>query len=158
VRPFHFAAERVLDAPAETIYHCIADYRRHHRVGGFLPIAFISLEVLEGGVGAGTLFRFTTRVGGRSVTRTQRVSEPEPGRVLEERGDGEGSVFTVEPRGEARSLVRIETTLQSRGLDGWLMSIFGPRIMRGIYADELSRLERYAREHGPVLVEVPQAS
>jgi hypothetical protein len=26
-----FSAERVLDAPAEVVYHLIADYREHHR-------------------------------------------------------------------------------------------------------------------------------
>ena len=34
MRPFRFSAERLLDAPAAVIYHCLADYRAHHRVGG----------------------------------------------------------------------------------------------------------------------------
>ena len=155
MREFHFAAERVLDAPAATVYHCLADYREHHRHApeGFLPAAFTRLEVLSGGVGAGTVIRFTTRVGGRAVTRTQQVSQPEPGRVLVESGGGEGSTFTVEPRGD-RSLVRIETTLVLRGLDAWLMPLVGPRVMRALYDEELSRLEAYARAHAAV----PQAA
>jgi hypothetical protein len=146
---FHFATERLLDAPADVVYHCLADYRAHHRTtasGGFLPPAFTSLDVLEGGVGAGTLFRFTTRVGGRTATRTQRVSEPEPGRVLVESGDREGSVFTVQPDGNATRL-RIETTLTAPGLEGLLMRWFGARLLRPLYADEMSRLEHYARSH-----------
>ena len=90
---FHFSAERVLDAPAAVVYHCLADYREHHNTSGFLPAAFTSLEVLAGGVGAGTLIRFTTAVGGRAVTRTQQVSEPQPGRILVESGSGEDSTF-----------------------------------------------------------------
>jgi hypothetical protein len=148
VRQFHFSAERLLDAPADVIYHCISDYTNHHRhqPEGFLPPAFTRLEVLSGGVGAGTLMRFTTRVGGRSVTRTQAVSEPEPGHILVERGDGEGSTFTIEPRG-ARTLVRIETTLLVAGLEGVLMPLFGSRIIGALYDDELTRLEAYARAH-----------
>jgi hypothetical protein len=148
VRQFHFSAERLLDAPADAIYHCLSDYNLHHRhqPEGFLPAAFTELEVLRGGVGAGTLMRFTTRIGGRSVTRTQEVSEPEPGHILVEQGNGEGSTFTVEPRGE-RTLVRIETTLLVSGLEGMVMSLVGQRMISSIYADELTRLEAYAQAH-----------
>jgi hypothetical protein len=140
----------VIDARAAVVYHCLADYRAHHNPGGFLPPSFRSLEVLRGGVGAGTVFRFTAAVGGGSRTRTQEVSEPEPGRVLVERGDGVQSTFTVEPRGE-RALVRIETVMQAGGLEGLLMRLLGRRILGPLYADELTRLERYARAHGPRL-------
>jgi hypothetical protein len=143
---FHFAAERVLDAPADFVYHCLSDYREHHRPGGFLPPAFTDLQVLRGGVGAGTVIRFTTVAAGRAQTRTQDVSEPEPGRVLVEWGDGEGSTFTVEPRGE-RALVRIETVLNTRGIEGFALRLLGARLLRPLYEDELSRLERHAQEH-----------
>jgi hypothetical protein len=150
---FHFSAERVLNAPADVLYHCLSDYREHHRVGGFLPPAFTDLQVLRGGVGAGTLIRFTAVVAGRAQTRTQEVSEPEPGRVLVEWGDGEGSTFTVEPRGE-RALVRIETALNTRGLEGLAMRLLGARLLGPLYDDELSRLERHAQEH----VQAPHAA
>jgi len=148
VAPFHFAAERLLDAPADLVYHCLRDYATHHRhqPEGFLPPAFTRLDVLRGGLGAGTRIRFTTRLGGRSVTRTQDVSEPEPGRVLVEAGDGERSTFTVEPRGD-RALLRIETILRPAGLDALLMPLLGPRILGPLYQDEMQRLEAYARAH-----------
>jgi hypothetical protein len=152
MRQFHFSAERVLNAPPEVVHHCLADYREHHRVdGGFLPPAFTRLDVLQGGVGAGTVIRFTISLGGRSVTRTQHVSEPEPGRVLVESGDGEGSTFTVQPEGNATRL-RIDTTLNAPGLEGLVMRMLGARIMRPLYADEMSRLESYAQAHAPVAV------
>src|SRR3954468_13302022 len=92
------SAERLIDAPAEVVYHCLADYRAHHRVdGGFLPPAFTELQVLRVGVGGGTVIQFWTRIGGRAATRVQEVTEPVPGRVLKESGAGEGSTFTVEP-------------------------------------------------------------
>jgi hypothetical protein len=42
-----FAAERCIDAPAAVVYQCLADYREHHRPGGFLPPAFEQLEITE---------------------------------------------------------------------------------------------------------------
>jgi hypothetical protein len=141
-----FSVERLVDVPAEVVYHCLADYREHHRAGGFLPPVFTDLQVLRGGVGAGTVIRFTTRLAGRTVTRTQEVTEPEPGRVLVESGDGEGSTFTVEPRGE-RALVRIASVVRAGGLEGLLLSWLGERLLRPILTDELARLERYAQAH-----------
>jgi hypothetical protein len=143
-----FAFERTLAASPEVVYHCIRDYTRHHRTApeGFLPATFTHLEVLQGGVGAGTVFRFTTRVGGRSVTRTQTVSEPAPGHVLIESGDGEGSTFTVEPRGDGTYL-RIETVLRASGLEGWLMPLLFPPVLKKLYAEEVASLERYAQAH-----------
>src|SRR5690349_9676946 len=52
-----FSAERVIDAPADVVYRCLADYTHHHRPGGFLPPAFSNQEVLSGGVGDGTVIR-----------------------------------------------------------------------------------------------------
>jgi len=138
--------ERLIDAPAAVVYHCLADYREHHRPGGFLPPAFSNLHVERGGVGAGTRIRFTITLGGRTRTITQDVSEPDPGHLLVESGTGERTTFVVEPRGD-RSLVRFETTLQARGLDGLLTRWLAPRLMRQLYADELERLERYAQAH-----------
>jgi hypothetical protein len=152
MRSFRLSVERLVDAPAAVVYHCLADYREHHRAGGFLPPVFTDLQVLRGGVGAGTVIRFTSSLAGRSVTRTQEVSEPEPGRVLVEWGGGEGSTFTVEPRGE-RTLVRIESVVRSGGLEGLLLSWLGRRLLRPILMDELARLDRYAQDHHATGVE-----
>ena len=145
----HVAAEALLDAPADVVYHCLADYREHHRVGGFLPPTFTRLDVLEGGLGAGTTIRFTSTAGGRARTATQRVSEPEPGRLLMEEGDGIRTTFRVQPSGSG-CRVRIGSDFEAGGLQGLLMRLFAARMLRPIYADELARLERYAQKHGPV--------
>lgn len=142
------SVERLIAAPAEVVYHCLTDYAAHHRVdGGFLPPAFTDLQVLEGGVGDGTVIQFWTKIGGRTDTRVQTVSEPQPGRVLKESGAGEGSTFTVEPHGPRLSLVRIESVIQASGLTGLLLRWIGPKMLRPIIADELERLERYAQDH-----------
>jgi len=54
---------------------------------------------------------------------------------------------TVAPRGGA-SLVRISTARDGAGgIGGLLERMFAPRVLRAIYADELKRLDAYAREH-----------
>jgi len=140
------SAEGPVDAPAETVYRYIADMREHHP--RFLPPAFSDFRVEAGGVGAGTITHFKLTAGGRTREFRTKVEEPEPGRVLTESDTGSSSVttFTVSPRGDA-SLVRISTTWDGAGgLGGLFERTFAPRVMRAIYADELKRLDAYARE------------
>lgn len=144
--PIVVSAEGTVDAPAETVYRYIADMREHHP--HFLPPAFSDFQVESGGVGAGTVTRFKLTAGGRTREYRTKVSEPEPGRVLTESDTGSSSVttFTVSPQGTA-SLVRISTTWDGAGgIGGLFERTFAPRVLRAIYADELKRLDAYARE------------
>jgi hypothetical protein len=132
-------------APAELTYHLIAD-DEHHR--HFLPEGFSNFEVLEGGVGAGTLHRFTLTAGKRVREYVMRVDEPEPGRVITETDQGSSLVtsFTVTPDGDS---CRVEIRTQwdgAGGIGGFFERTFAPKVMRRMYADELERLDRYARE------------
>ena len=142
----HVTAERLVGAPAEHVYRCIADFQNHHP--RFLPPAFSDFRVEEGGVGAGTVTSFRVTAGGRSRAYRMRVDEPEPGRVLTE-SDTQSSLvtmFTVTPEGPG-SRVRIDTRWQgARGVGGFFERLFAPRVLRRIYADELERLDRYSRE------------
>jgi hypothetical protein len=146
MRRAYVSAERVLDAPAAVVYHCIADYREHHRTEGFLPPVFTDLQVEQGGVGAGTVIRFTMNLGGRRRTAVARVTEPQPGRVLVETGGGALTTFTVLPEGD-RARVRFDTVLEGSGLEGLMLQLFGARLLRPVYEDELTRLEAAARRH-----------
>jgi uncharacterized protein YndB with AHSA1/START domain len=140
------SAEGTVDAPAETVYRYIADMREHHP--RFLPPAFSDFRVESGGVGAGTITRFKVTAGGRTREFRTKVAEPEPGRVLTESDTNSSSVttFTVSPQGVA-SLVRISTSWDGAGgIGGVFERMFAPRVMRAIYADELKRLDAYARE------------
>jgi hypothetical protein len=77
-----------------------------------------------------------------------RVAEPEPGRVLTESDMNSSLVttFTVTPQ-DAASHVEICTTWKgAAGIGGFFERLFAPRVMRGIYADELERLNAYARQ------------
>jgi len=135
------AAARV-NAPARRVYDMIADYRNGHpRI--IPPKYFTSLDVEEGGVGAGTVIRFTMRVLGSERTGRARVTEPQPGRVLVETELTTGFVttFTVAPVGAGAADVKIETKMpQGSGIRGaverWVARAVFPRI----YRDELALL------------------
>ena len=141
------SAEGAVDAPAETVYGYIADMSEHHP--RFLPPAFSDFRVESGGIGAGTVIRYKLTAGGRTREYRTKVAEPEPGRVLTESDTGSSRVttFTVSPQGAA-SLVQISGTWDGAGgIGGLFERMFAPRVLRGIYADELKRLDAYAREH-----------
>jgi hypothetical protein len=99
-------------------------------------------------VGAGTVVRFTITAGGRRRGYRTEVAEPEPGRVITESDTGSSLVttFAVTPDGP-QSRVRIVTTWQGAGgVGGFFERLFAPKVLRGIYADELDRLDGYARQ------------
>jgi hypothetical protein len=143
----HVSADGTVDAPADTVYGYLADMREHHP--RFLPAAFSDFEVESGGVGAGTITRFKVTAGGRTREYRMAVGEPEAG-VLTETDTNSSLVttFTVIPEAGA-SRVRISTTWQGAGgVGGFFERLFAPRVMRSIHADELQRLNAYARERG----------
>lgn len=142
----HVAAERTIDAPPDQVYAYVADMREHHP--RFLPPAFSEFQVESGGVGAGTVTRFKIDAGGRSRSYRMQVAEPEPGRVLTE-SDTESSLvttWTIEAAGSG-SRVQISTTWEGAGgIGGFFERTFAPRVLRRLYADELARLNEYARQ------------
>ena len=141
------SAEGAVEAPAETVYGYIADMREHHP--RFLPPAFSDFQVESGGIGAGTVIRYKLTAGGRTREYRTKIAEPEPGKILTESDTGSSSVttFTVSPQGAA-SLVQISGTWDGAGgIGGLFERMFAPRVLRGIYADELRRLDAYARGH-----------
>ena len=144
-----FGAERSMDAPAPVVYHLLADYRDHHRPGGFLPPAFEQLEIAHGGVGAGTEYSLVMAVGGRRRAVGATVSEPMPGHTLIETGSGIETTFTVEPT-SGGAHVRFDTVIEEAGLPGILNRLFAARLIGPIYEDELRRLEDHAKVHPPM--------
>jgi hypothetical protein len=145
-----FGAERRIDVPAEVAYHCLADYREHHRPEGFLPPAFSAFEIHRGGIGAGTEASWTVDLGdGRKGRMSAVITEPDPGRRLVETGDGVVTTFSVAPSGSG-CVVRFDTVFDEPGLSGVLLRLFIGRMLGPLYADELARLDIYAHTHGPV--------
>jgi hypothetical protein len=140
------SASALIAAPAQDIYAIIADYRAGHLE--IIPKPpFISVEVLEGGTGAGTVIRVKLKLFGKVQTYKAVVSEPDPGRVLAETNDnGYVTSFIVEPReGGKQAYVTIATKLSGRGgllgaLEHWLLN----RTLRPVYLKELEQLAAVA--------------
>lgn len=140
------AAEQEIAAPADRVYRILADYDTHHP--RILPPAFTSLVVEEGGVGAGTVIRFSIKAGGRTTDYHQQILEPEPGRVLiEDDLDSDlATTFTVTPTANGCQ-VRMESSWTPHGVQGLVERLFASRLMLPVYREELRLLDQYARDH-----------
>jgi hypothetical protein len=143
-------AAAVLAARPEDVYATIADYRHGHQQ--IIPKgSFSDLRVDQGGYGAGTVIRFNMRTLGGQQAFHQRVSEPEPGRILVEQ-DIESAqqvttTFTVLPHQNGQqSHVTISTTMNaSPGLRGWVERLIVPLVTPRVYRQELKLLEAAAQ-------------
>jgi hypothetical protein len=144
-------AAAILDACPEDVYATIADYRQGHP--RILPKENLyDLQVEQGGYGAGTVIRFRSRFLGIEQSLYQRVSEPEPGRVLVERdiesAQNEIVTFTVAPLEQGRkSHVEISMTMNtSSGFKGLVEGAVVPTLFPPVLRKELRLLEGVAQE------------
>jgi uncharacterized protein YndB with AHSA1/START domain len=147
MKHYRVIASRRVDAPPAEVYAVIADYRRHHP-HIVPPEYFEGVDVLEGGVGAGTRTRVKMHVLGKKRVFEQVVTEPEPGRVImEANADGSAlTTFTVEASGEDASHVTIATDIPLQpGLHGVLERLAVSLLFPRIYKKELVRLAEYVR-------------
>lgn len=144
-------AAAILNARPADVYAILADYQHGHP--SILPRENLyDLRVEQGGYGAGTIIRFKIKVLGVEQSAYQRVSEPEPGRVLVEQDIDSArnttTTFTVTPvENEQKSHVEISTEMNTRpGFAGVIeritISIVNPRI----YRKELQLLEAFAQK------------
>lgn len=138
-------AAAVIDAPPEAVYRLIADYRTGHpRI--LSRKYFRDLTVEEGGYGAGTIIRFTTRAGVVERPFRMAVTEPAPGHVLVETDTAPASslatTYTVTPIADGRrAQVEIATEWEARrGVAGLMERLFYPSGMRRVYRQELRQI------------------
>lgn len=148
----HVTAERAIDAPVRVVYAVLSDYSGRHR-DILPPRNFVDYRVERGGHGAGTAVSFRVRAGGRERPYRMRISEPDPGRVIQERDETSSLVttFTCTPLHDGvATRVRVETAWDaSSGIGGFFERTFAPGALRGIYYDELDRLAgEVASAHG----------
>ncbi|MCK6480872.1 MAG: SRPBCC family protein [Planctomycetes bacterium] len=139
------AVEREIGAAPAAAFDLLADYREGHP--SILPRPWIrGLTVVEGGRGAGTVLDVRLWEWGRTRTLRMRVSEPVPGRVLEEVDPAGGvrTTFTVSPLPDpARCRVAIATVWPHRpGLAGRLEWLLLRAAAPGIYRKELDLMAR----------------
>lgn len=137
------AVSQSVDAPVNTVYSILADYRvGHPRILPRPP--FVSMRVLHGGVGAGTQFELRTRFFGRERLYHGIVSEPHPGRVLVEKYQGTDLVtlFIIEPLdiGEGSNVTIVTDSQVHEGLLGRVEAWFADAMLRRVYKKELRNL------------------
>lgn len=150
MRQIHVKADAVLNAHPEDVYAAIADYQHGHP-NSVPKENFSDLQVEQGGYGAGTVHSFKFKALGVVKTFRQRVTEPQPGRVLVEQDiDGPQNTtttFTVIPVENAQKAhVEIATTMNpSSGLTGAVERVVVPVINRRVYRKELKLLEAFAQ-------------
>lgn len=140
-------AEALVSAPAQQVYALLADY--HHGHPRVLPRAFTGLRVIEGGTGAGTVVDVGMKAFGRVRTVRGYVTEPEPGRVLEESYPASSIVtrFYITPLPDARCSVRIWSELNSKGgWAGWLERKLVRSYLVKVYREELALIAAVAAE------------
>lgn len=147
-KAYTVTASALAEAPAETVYAILADYRDGHP--HILPRKyFTGLSVERGGFGDGTVIRFGMRAFGKTREARAAVTEPEPGRVLVETALDRGgpvTTFVVEPEGRcARVTFRTEMTSR-RGLLGAVERFVASRFLKRVYALELAQLGDFARK------------
>lgn len=137
--------ERRIGAPAAAVYSSIADYKNHH--AHFLPSAFKHYRVESGGYGEGTIFSFMTQELFKQRAFRIAVEEPKPGQVLIERDLLSPLITTwaLMDEGEACHLTVTTVFPSAPGFEGMIEMLVLPLSLRAVYADELKRLERYAK-------------
>ena len=150
MKPQIARATKIINAPAETIYNIIADFRNQH--GHILPKQYFqALEVEEGGFGAGTITRFRMRLLGQTKHFRTLITEPEPGRVLIETDiqSGTPTTFTVSPlEDENGTRVEISTELRSENA---VENFIGKFMLQRVYRAELDLLARQAEKQAQLV-------
>ncbi len=137
-----------IDAPPQAIYNVIADYRVGHQA--ILPRpAFEEMVVEEGGFGAGTVIRLRVRVFGKAYFYHQRVTEPEPGHIIQETDIDTGQLtrFFIDPLNNGQ---RTRVTIASEFPAQSKTFIFFERILhhfvtKRLFNIELRQLEAYIK-------------
>jgi hypothetical protein len=142
-------ASRVINASAARVWAILADYQEGHPAI-LPPKYFRDLEVVEGGVGAGTVITFQMHLLGATSSARMVVSEPEPGRILQETDASTGvtTTFILDPQGGGQGVrVTFRTELRSRGGPFGVLERFLVRgALRRVYAEELSLLAALAEK------------
>lgn len=146
---YEVSVSRVIESPPATVYAVFADYHEGHTA--VLPKQyFTEMIVNKGGTGAGTEITVKMDVFGNKVTYNMVVTEPEPGRVLQEEDKTAGVVttFTIDPvNGGKAAKVTLHTRARTApGVRGFIEKLITPPISRKIYNAELDLLETYVAQ------------
>jgi Polyketide cyclase / dehydrase and lipid transport len=155
MKPYHAQGSRVIKAPPERVYAILTDYREAHP--RILPKPyFMSLHVDKGGIGEGTQIQFQMNVLGKTQNFRAAITEPEPGREIDEvYSEPEGVItrFFVHPFGhdkQSKVTIQTEGRIESHGLFGWLERLFATTYLHHVFRKELELLAASAEEDSPL--------
>jgi uncharacterized protein YndB with AHSA1/START domain len=145
---YEVEVSRVIDAPPAAVYAVFADY--HHSHAAVLPKRYFTKMMVEkGGTGAGTEITVHMSVLGAKVTYHMVVTEPEPGRVLQEEDKAAGvrTTFTMTPvnNGQATNVTLYTRARTAPGFRGFIEKLITPPISRKIYNEELDMVAAFVR-------------
>ena len=142
----HVESQATINAPPATVYSIIADYRVAHNA--ILPRPFFqSMDVEKGGFGAGTVVLLRTKMMGQILEMRQIVSEPEPGRIIQEK-DFDGDLvtrFVFDPvnNGQQTRLTISTDFPVSKGIKGLFERFLIPTMFPPVYQQELENISAY---------------
>jgi hypothetical protein len=129
-------ATKIINAPAAIVYDIIADHRYGHPL--ILPRGyFLSMDVEEGGFGAGTIVNFEMRLLGQTKSFHSSITEPEPDRLLVETAIPSGipTAFLVAPSMNGnQSRLTITTELKGQNIVEGLIAKY---LLQKVYREEL---------------------
>ncbi len=144
MKTYEVTVECIIDAAHPQVYNIVIDMEEHRRI---LPKQFESLVVLEGGKGAGTIFRLNMNVMGNRSSLEMIISEPEPGRIVQERDEAAGVTTTwrLAPiEGSERCRIELTSEFRSKpGIAGMLERLIVKPVIRSIYRRELYNMNEY---------------
>ena len=144
MKTYEIAVERTIHAAHPKVYNLVVDMEEHRRI---LPKQFESLDVLEGGKGAGTVFRLNMNVMGNRSSLVMTIVEPKPGQIIQEQDKTAGVTTTWEliPIEEGRCRIRLTSEFQRKpGVAGALEQLIVKPVIRSIYRQELDNINEYA--------------
>ena len=145
MKPVNIEVSQVIQARAADVYNVIADYEVGHQA--ILPRPpFDEMIIKKGSFGAGTEIVLHMSGMGLKYTYHQRVSEPEPGRIILETeiNTGQWTQFTVDPIDANTSRVTIKSYMPMKNtVRGFIESLTFPLSVPPVFKKELNLLNDY---------------
>ena len=138
----------VINAPAKDVYSVLADYNNGHPK--IMPKNFCEgLRVVKGtGIGENTRIEVRFNIYGQRETLIMDISEPEPGRILQEIDTKAVNItrFIVDPIDQESSRVTIQTkVMKQTGIPPgpYLDMIIKEIVLKRVFKAELETLNNF---------------
>lgn len=148
------SVERVLNFPDRLIYAILSDFREHHLRIVPSSVRAPSFQIIEGGIGAGTIIEHESSLGHEPQPVRYVVAEPEPGRVLTMTGSGGAIVQTFQLTNSSPTQCSLNMSAKFRsrnGLLGLIDRILGRMELERVLNQKLDNLELYAATLGATI-------